>query len=410
METAKPKSCKINAEGTIQCPVMSEPRKIYTPDDLSIRRVGKSPEVGIGRSPDASKAVDEAVNRIGGMCRFVKKGDLVGIKANITGGSSQNLASFTSPVVVKKVVKMVRDCGGKPIVIDSSMIWTDMEPIARKEGWHDWAVENSVEVADLHHLPVIPFNFGDATTIRVDKASRLMPDLDVLISVPKLKTHMLTTTSVGLKNNYGLLPRADKGIYHAKDIDIVVAEVNKAFPTTLTIVDGMIAGEGEAGPLTPVPIDDYNTIIASNDIACVDAVSSRFMGFDRPSSIRHLKMAGLLGVGDIDCAEKPSVKAEIDRHFGKHPKDGNFILADPRVIEMISDASKIIAMTPGGASVFSNLSDMLLGNASYFMTGFMQSLLSGFVKMSRRYIGKDIFRNINSLNLHAEDEEDSALY
>ena len=63
-----------------------------------------------------------------------------------------------------------------------------------------------------------------------------MPDLDVLINVPKLKTHMLTTITVGLKNNYGLLPRADKGVYHAKDIDTVLAELNKAIPTTLTVV------------------------------------------------------------------------------------------------------------------------------------------------------------------------------
>ena len=344
------------------------------------------------------------------MCRFVKHGDVVGIKLNITGGASKNRASFTSPGVAKKVVQMVRGCGGKPIVLDSSMIWTDMEPIAQKEGWYDWGKENSVEVVDLHHLPVIPFDFGSDSTIQVEKISRLMPDLDVLINVPKLKTHMLTTITVGLKNNYGLLPRADKGVYHAKDIDTVLAELNKAIPTTLTVVDGMIAGDGEAGPLTPVAIGDYNTIIASNDVACADAVASRFMGFDRPSQIRHLKLSGLMGVGDIKCAGRPEVKAEIDRHFGKHPKDGNFIIPDPRVIESLTDFMKVVARTPGGAAVFNNVADMFLGNASYYATGFVQNMLSGFSRMNRRYIGKDTRRNINSLNLHPEDEMDSVLY
>jgi uncharacterized protein (DUF362 family) len=411
MQIDKPRSCSFDEDGKIKCPVLSEPRKIYTSSDLKIRRVSDKAEVGIGRDPEPAKATEDAVNRIGGMCRFVKPEDMVGIKINITGGTSQNKASWTSPDVTKKVVEMVRNCGGKPILFDSSMIWTDMEPIARKEGWYEWADENKVEVVDLHHLPVIPFDFGDDGLIRVDKVSRLMPDLDVLISIPKMKTHLLTTVTIGLKNNYGLLPRADKGIYHAKDIDSVVAEVNKAIPTTLTIVDGTIAGDGESGPLTPVEINDYNTVIASNDIACGDAVSAKFMGFERPTQIRHLKLAGMMGVGDVKCVDDPEVKAEIDRHFGSHPKDGNFSIPDPRVIESLTDFMKVIARNPGGAALFSNLADMVLGNTSYYTTGFMQTMLTGFSKMSRRYIGKDTKRfNIHGLNLHPEDENDAAMY
>jgi uncharacterized protein (DUF362 family) len=375
-----------------------------------IKKFKDSPRVGIGRDPDPAKATKTAVDHAGGMCKFVKRDDLVGIKVNITGGSSRNKGSFTSPDVTEKVVRMVRECGGKPIIFDSSMIWTDMQPIAEKEGWYEWADKNKVEIVDLHHLPVIPFDFGDDSVIRVDKISRLFTDLDVLISIPKMKTHMLTTTTIGLKNNYGNLPRADKGVYH-KDIDTVVAEVNKAIPTTLTVIDAMIAGEGESGPLVPVPVDDYNTVIVSNDIACADAVAAKFMGFENPLQIRHLKMASLLGVGDAKCSRRPAIKREIEANFGKHVKDGKFILPDPRVVENVSDLTKILATVPGGASLFSNMADMFLGNMAYYATGVMQSLLSGFTKMSRRYIGKDIFPvNINALNLHPEDEMDSYLY
>jgi len=402
-------SCVIGDDGKVRCPVFSEPNKLYTTADLKVTKHG-STVVGISRDPSASKATAKAVDRIGGMCNFVKKGDLDCIKVNITGGTSSNKASYTNPQVASKVVSMVKECGGKPVVFDSSMIWTDMEPIAEKEGWNEWSKKNDVPVVDLHHLPVIPFHFSDDGVMDVDKASRLVKDIDVLIDVPKLKSHMLTTVSIGLKNNYGLLPRADKGIYHAKDIDTVVAEVNKAFPTTLTIVDGTIAGEGEAGPLTPNPIPDYNLVIASNDVACADAVSVRFMGYENPMKIRHIRHAHSLGVGDAKCYEKPEIANEIKSVFGTHEKDGNFEKPDPRVIENLTDFTKTMAAGAGGASFMSNFADLFLGNFAYYWNGLMGVLLTVFTRLQRRYIGKDLISmNPNGLNLHPEDQIDSYL-
>jgi uncharacterized protein (DUF362 family) len=405
-------SCSIGDDGKLRCPVLSEPGKLYVASDIKTRKVGSKPIVGIARNPDPSKATEHAVGKIGGMCKFVKKNDLVGIKVNITGGSSTNKASWTSPAVTKKVVEMVRGCGGNPVLFDSSMIWTDMEPIAEKEGWYSWAKENKVPLVDLHHLPVIPFHFGDDGVMNVDKASRLIKDIDVLVNIPKMKTHMLMTISIGLKNNYGLLPRADKGVYHGKGIDETIAEVNRAFPTTLTIIDGTIAGEGEAGPLTPDPIPDYNTVIASNDVACADAVAAKFMGFKNPMKIRHLRFAHGMGVGNAKCFENEDVAKEMASIFGSHPKDGKFEKPDPRVIEGLADTTKIVAASPGGASLMSNVSDMFLGNLSYFFGKTMRSVLVGITRLQRRYIGKDLItsKNIHGLNLHPEDETDAYVY
>lgn len=408
------KTCSVK-DGKIFCNVLpnaENPREEFTSSDVMIRHDTGKPVVSIGRDPNTGKAVREAVDGLGGMCKYVKKGDLVGLKVNITGGISTNPGSFTSKEVTKEVVDMVRSCGGHPVAFDSSMIWTDVEPIAEKEGWYKWGDENNVEIIDLHNMPVVHFKFGKDTVIQFDKASRLVKDLDVLINIPKMKTHMLTTTSVGLKNNYGLLPRADKGIYHAKDIDSSIADVNKAFPSTLTIVDAMIAGEGEAGPLTPDPVE-YNTIIASNDVACADAVAATMMGFSNPMDIRHLKMATLQGVGDGMCHDRPEIRDEINRVMERkpHPKDLNFSKPDPRVIQQLADITKAIASSPGGASTMSNVADMFLGNSSYYATGFMQLMLKGLMRVSRRYIGKDANYSINpsGMNLHPEDDLDSYL-
>ena len=386
----------------------------FSSEDVKIRHEKGNPLVSIGRDPDTDIAVKEAMDGIGGMCKYVEKGDLVGLKVNITGGISTNPASFTSKEVTKSVVDLVRGCGGHPVAFDSSMIWTDVQPIAEKEGWYEWGEKNNVEILDLHNMPVVHFNFGDDSVIRYDKASALVKDLDVLINIPKLKTHMLTTVSIGLKNNYGLLPRADKGVYHAKDIDSTIADVNKAFPSTLTIVDAMTPGEGEAGPLTPDLIEGYNTIIASNDVACADGVGMKMMGFENPIGVRHLKMAALQGVGDGKCYKRPEIQDEMRRVFTEKPhvRDGNFIFPDSRAVENMADLTKVIASNPGGASLFSNFADMGLKNLSYYGTGFMKLMLKGLNRVGKRYIGKDavLSKNPNSLNLHPEDELDSYLF
>jgi uncharacterized protein (DUF362 family) len=404
--------CRITG-GKLKCPVISEPRKIYSMSNVKVNSVknGRKPLIGIGRNPDRRKATRQAIDKIGGTCSFVKKGDIVGIKINITGGIPENPASYTGKDVTSEIVKQVRKCGAHPVVFDSSMIWTDMRPVADKQGWYDWAKENDVELIDLHHMPVVPFSFGDDSVIGIDKVSRVMMDIDKFITVAKWKTHMLTTMTLGSKNNYGVLPRADKGIYHAKDIDTVIAEVNRAFKPTLTVIDGTIAGEGEAGPLTPDPIDDYNTVIASNDVVCADSVASLMTGYKNPMKIRHLKIEHHMGVGDGKCTGRKKVKKEISSVFGTHSKDGNFTRPDPRAIESFTDATKVIARSAGGASAFSNMSDMFLGNMSYYTTGVARALLKGFIRVQSRYIGKDLVNgsNPNGMNLHPEDEVDAYL-
>jgi len=126
------------------------------------------------------------------------------------------------------------------------------------------------------------------------------------------------------------------------------------------------------------------------------------------SNLRGVRRDELL---DHHHMEERIAAAPVDRHFGKHPKDGNFSIPDPRVIESLTDFMKVIARNPGGAALFSNLADMFLGNMSYYTTGFIQNMLTGFSKMNRRYIGKDTKGfNIHGLNLHPEDENDAALY
>src|SRR5208283_3343852 len=99
-----------------------------------------------------------------------------------------------------------------------------------------------------------------------------------VISAAKLKTHMSTKVTLGMKNMFGLLPDKLKMKYHAKGISKVVVDINTALKPALTVIDGFVAMEGR-GPTNGTPVK-MDLIIAGKDVVATDATAARVMGFD----------------------------------------------------------------------------------------------------------------------------------
>lgn len=125
-------------------------------------------------------------------------------------------------------------------------------------------------------------------------------DAEVYISLPKMKTHGLTMTSGGIKNNYGLLTGAQKSWYHYYSVRPerfarILIEMFRLRPPDLVIMDAVLAmaGYGPASPIThPV-----NKVLASDDAAALDTVEARMIGFE-PEQIPLLMLAREFGLGE----------------------------------------------------------------------------------------------------------------
>ena len=137
------------------------------------------------------------------------------------------------------------------------------EPISKKIKLY--GLQNSYEV----EIPELLFNY------------------DILINLPVMKTHILTGVSLGIKNLFGLLPCKNKSLYHINIHDLVFA-IYKRFQPDLTILDGIVGMEG-MGPIFGEPAN-AKMILAGDDVALLDAVAARIMGFD-PYSIAYLNSA-----------------------------------------------------------------------------------------------------------------------
>jgi uncharacterized protein (DUF362 family) len=163
---------------------------------------------------------------------------------------------------------------------------------------------------DLTELDV-PHN----KTLRKIKVPRLVVE-SAIISAAKMKTHSETKVTLGMKNQFGLIPEKFKAKYHLRGMHKVITDINKVLPPTLTVVDGFVAMEGR-GPARGNPIK-MNTILAGGDPVAVDATASRVMGFD-PWTIPHIRMAYEEGLGEIDDIHILGDDIESVKKKFKHP-------------------------------------------------------------------------------------------
>jgi uncharacterized protein (DUF362 family) len=131
---------------------------------------------------------------------------------------------------------------------------------------------------------------------------RTIVDADVVISMPKMKTHHWAGLTLSLKNCFGCVPGRvygwPKNALHWAGLDQSILDVAGAVRPDYAIVDGIVGMEGN-GPISGTPIS-ANVLVFGDDPVATDVVSARLMGFD-PEKVPYLAEAGrFLGQGDME--------------------------------------------------------------------------------------------------------------
>lgn len=355
-------------------------KEVYSYKDVKSRRKIAESKYSVVRYPDVQRGINDprqavrsAIDAIGGIQSFVKRGDKVLIKVNICGGVPELMATYTSKEVAEFVVEMVREAGGEPMICDADMIWTKFWPNAKAAGWIEWAREKDVKLVNLSDTKIVYFDFGEESVLRRDHVSKEILDADVIITIPAMKTHLMTGVTLGMKNMYGTLPEIDKARYHQLGIDEVIYWINYAFTPNLTIIDGSIGGE-TIGPLSCDAVD-FRTIVASNSVVTADAIAAQMVGFENPrEEIEHIKLAHERTLGDasqeFDFAALPY----------KHSSDGNWKRPDPEVAKFYTWGIHQLLKIPGWDTFFNIGADFFLYDTArlpllkYFTPAFLQIL------------------------------------
>lgn len=242
------------------------------------------------------------------LLRDVSRGDRVFIKPNLCNDMPPSSGVTTDLRIVAAVVRALRESGVEEICVGESSIYGTEENLKRL-GFYglarlgaeplnldagEWvAIEGGLEAPERFHLP------------------RKLIEADVVISVPKMKTHMEAGVTLGLKNFFGVLSRGDRKLAHMGDIHEVILSVYRYLrqrKRIYTVVDALVALEGRNGPTAGSPVH-MGLIIMGSDPVAVDAACVRVMGAD-PQDIPHLRRA--LREGLSDAAEVKTIGKAID--------------------------------------------------------------------------------------------------
>jgi uncharacterized protein (DUF362 family) len=119
---------------------------------------------------------------------------------------------------------------------------------------------------------------------------------DLLVSMPKMKTHHWVGVTLGMKNFFGLVPGGvygwPKNILHWAGINECIVDLHATFPSVFAIVDGIEGMEGN-GPIQGTP-KFAGVVVGGSDLVAVDATCCRIMGIN-PEKIRYLELTAGLG-------------------------------------------------------------------------------------------------------------------
>lgn len=224
-------------------------------------------------------AVEKAVGLLGGMSRFVKPGDRVLLKPNLLSARLPDKRITTDPSVVAAVAKQVMLAGGKPVIGDSPAL-DSFNRTAEKTGMAEVAGQLGVELVELNDpVPVSPPS--DATFKRLEIATQAL-NADVVINLPKLKTHCKMLLTLGIKNLFGTVVAQRKAEWHhmagvGRDtFASLLLDIYRTVNPALTILDGIWGMEGH-GPANGIP-RKMNLIAASRDAVALDLTVCRLLG------------------------------------------------------------------------------------------------------------------------------------
>jgi len=226
-------------------------------------------------------------------------GKIVLIKPNMIGLFPPDRHATTHPLVVRAIAKFFQEAGAKVIVGDNCGVggYGLNQKVARVTGIIDAVSDAYKNIAMNTSLVSLGSKFVDSVVV-----SRDILEADVVINVPKMKTHSLTVVTGAVKNMFGIVAGAGKSRCHrlapgVRDFGELLADIYSVRPPDLTIMDGIVSMEGD-GPTSGTP-KQVGKILASTNAVALDAVMCRIMGLP-PEEVHHIRHASQGGLGPID--------------------------------------------------------------------------------------------------------------
>jgi uncharacterized protein (DUF362 family) len=241
---------------------------------------------------------DKAIASMGGMEKFVKKGQKVVVKPNIGWDVTPECAANTNPKLVKRIIEHCYKAGAKEVVV------FDFTCDNWQKCYENSGIEKAVKEAGGRMAPgnnessYKPISIAKGQKLKEAKEHELILNSDVFINVPILKHHHGSTLSISMKNLMGII--WDRGYWHKTDLHQCIADFASYRKPDLNIVDAyrVMKKNGPKG-VSVADVQLVKSLIISEDIVAADAAAAKIFGLE-PKTIDYIRLAHDMGVGRMD--------------------------------------------------------------------------------------------------------------
>lgn len=262
--------------------------------DFRLREgAGEAPDMAIAKTGTATDLTRRAVDALGGMKRFISRGDVVVVKPNIGWDRTAVHAANTNPEVVAEVVRMAYDAGAKTVVVTDASCNEPNRCFQRSGIWkHAYEAGAEVVIPAEHRFRNMRLNGEVLSDWPVYTA---LVNCDKIINVPIAKHHNLSKYTAAMKNWYGSLGGRRNRLH--QNIDVSIADLATFIQPTLTVVDAyrVLMRNGPQGG-NVADTKQLQTVIASTDQVAVDAYGCQLIGRKR-EEVPYIQMAHDRGLG-----------------------------------------------------------------------------------------------------------------
>jgi len=263
--------------------------------DYTVARSDLLPEMTIVRGDSPGELVRRAVDLLGGMERFVSRGDVVGIKPNMAWDRTPEQAANTNPEIIRCVVDMCYSAGAKKVIV-TDVSCNEPRRVFQRSGIASAAREAGAEV-------ILPKKSLFKTVSIKGEILKDWPvyvpliEVDKLINIPILKHHNLARATIAMKNWYGILGGRRNRLH--QQIDVSIADLAEFMRPTLVILDAfraLVTNGPQGGSLEDVRL--LGIVAAGLDQVAIDAYGATLLGL-RPEDLGYVRIGDERGLGTM---------------------------------------------------------------------------------------------------------------
>lgn len=267
--------------------------------DYTVERPAGAPDIAEARGEDYAAITRRAMEEAGGIDAFVRPGDRVVLKPNVSWDRTVEQGANTHPLIVSTVVELCLSAGAEEVIV------TDVSCNDPRRCFHRSGIAKAAQ--DAGAAVILP---EERRFTRVDMGGRLLRERPVLtavleadkvINLPVLKQHYLCSLTIGMKNWYGIIGGLRAQLH--QDIHGSIVDLARFVRPTLIILDAtrvMVTNGPSGGSANDVK--KMHTVAAGVDQVAMDAFGARLFGGD-PARIPYIAMAAEAGLGTMDLEQ-----------------------------------------------------------------------------------------------------------